>query len=170
HKLKVTVSAPGKFSVQARPGYFAPSKEAQEEASQPTPEELIDAEVRASDERNDFPLTVSERLTTAKGSSEVSIQTHVDIQKLPFKEEDGRRADMLTFVAALFDADGKMLEGKEAQMQFALKPETFERFSKRGINGNMSLSAPPGTYRLRVVVEEALSNKISASTHPVRIP
>jgi VWFA-related protein len=30
HKLKVTVSAPGKLNVQARPGYFAPTKEFQE--------------------------------------------------------------------------------------------------------------------------------------------
>jgi len=170
HKLKVTVSAPGKFNVQARPGYFAPSKEAQERASQPTPEEQIDAEVRASDDRNDFPLAVSERSLAAKGGSELSIQTHVDIQKLPFRKENGRRVDMLTFVAVLFDSNGTMVAGKAGQMQFALKPESFEHFSKSGMNGDISLFAPPGAYRLRVVVEEALRGEISALTHPVRIP
>lgn len=169
HKLKVTVSAPGKFYIQARPGYFAPTKEAQEKASQPTPEEQIDAEVRSSETRSDFPLTLTAKTATGKNAPELRIQTHIDIQKLPFKQENGRRVDMLTFVAALFDAGGKMAAGKEAQMQFALKPESFEQFSKSGINGGMSLEAPPGAYRLRIVVEEALRGEISAATQTVQI-
>lgn len=170
HKLKVTVSAPGKFNVQARPGYFAPTKEFQEQASQPTPEEKIDAEVRGSDERSDFPLSVSERpVTASSGGRELSVQTRVDIQKLPFEMKEDRHVDMLTFVAALFDSQGKMVTGKEAQMQFALKSESFERFSKSGISGAMSLEAPPGSYRLRVVVEEALHNEMSATSQQVQI-
>lgn len=169
HKLKVTVSAPGKFNVQARPGYFAPTKE-KKESNEPTPEEKIDVEVRGSDERSDFPLSVSERIATASsGGRELSVQTRVDIQKLPFALRKDRHADMLTFVIALFDSQGKMVTGKEAQMQFALKPESFERFSKSGISGAMSLEAPPGSYRLRVVVEEALHNEMSATSRQVQI-
>lgn len=169
HKLKVTVSAPGKFNVQARPGYFAPTKE-KKESNEPTPEEKIDVEVRGSDERSDFPLSVSERIATASsGGRELSVQTRVDIQKLPFEMKEDRHVDMLTFVAALFDSQGKMVTGKEAQMQFALKSESFERFSKSGISGAMSLEAPPGSYRLRVVVEEALHNEMSATSRQVQI-
>ena len=169
HKLKVIVSAPGKFNVQARPGYFAPTKETKE-SNEPTPEVKIDAEVRGSDERSDFPLSVNERRVTASnGGRELSVQTRVDIQKLPFDRKEDRRVDMLTFVIALFDPQGKMVAGKEAQMQFALKPESFERFSKSGISGAMSLEAPPGSYRLRVVVEEALHNEMSATSQQVQI-
>src|SRR6185437_11531381 len=71
HKLKVAVNAPGKFNVQARPGYFAPTKKFEEQASQPTPEEQIDFEVRGSEKRSDFPLTVSEESATAKGAPEL---------------------------------------------------------------------------------------------------
>ncbi|HEV2287746.1 MAG TPA: VWA domain-containing protein [Candidatus Acidoferrales bacterium] len=169
HKLKVTVSAPGKFTVQARPGYFAPSKEAQEQASQPTAEEQIDAEVRSSQQHSDFPITVSEKPSTANGARKLNVQTHVDIQKLPFELQNNRHVDMLTFVAALFDAQGKMIAGKEAQMELALKPETFERFAKSGIDGGMSLEAPPGAYRLPVVVEEALRGEMSAMSRNVQI-
>ena len=169
HKLRVTVNVPGKLNVQARPGYFAPTKETKE-SNEPTPEEKIDAEVRGSEERSDFPLSVSERPATANdGNHELSVQTRVDIQKLPFELQNDRRVDMLTFVAALFDAQGKMVAGKEAQMQFALKPESFERFSKSGINGAMSLEAPPGAYRLRVVVEEALRSEMSATNRQAQI-
>lgn len=170
HKLKVIVSAPGKLYVQARPGYFAPTKEAQEQATAPTPEEQIDAEAHSSEPRSDFPLTVTEKPAAARnGAHELSVQTHVDIQKLPFTIENGRHVDMLTFVASLFDAGGKMVVGKEAQMQFALKPDSFARFSKSGINGDMSLEVPPGAYRLRVVVEEALHGQMSATTLDVKI-
>lgn len=169
HKLRVTVGAPGKFYVQARPGYFAPSKEAEKNANQPTPEEQIDAELRSSEARSDFPLVLTEKSATVKDAPELRVQIHVDIQKLPFKQENGRRVDMLTFVAALFDTGGKMVAGKEAQMQFALKPDSLKRFSESGINGNMSLEAPAGSYRLRVVVQEALRSEISATTQNVRV-
>jgi len=169
HKLKVEVNMPGKFYVQARPGYFAPAKESRD-TSGPTAEEKIDAEVRGSEERSDFPLSVSERPATAgNGGHELSVQTHVDIQKLPFAQEKDRHVDMLTFVIALFNSQGKMIAGKEAQMQFALKPESFERFSKSGISGAMSLEAPPGTYHLRVVVEEAMHSEMSATSQQAQI-
>ena len=169
HKLKVEVNIPGKFTVQARPGYFAPSKEAEKNANQPTPEDQIDAEVRSSEARSDFPLAINEKSAPARNAPELRVQIHVDIAKLPFKQENGRRVDMLTFVAALFDTGGKMVAGREAQMQFALKPDSFKHFSESGINGGMSLEAPPGAYRLRVVVQEALRSQISAMTQSVRV-
>ena len=180
HKIKVelsNVSDARHDFIQARPGYFAPTKESSSEATReagkaaaPTPEEKIDAEVRGSEEPSDFPLSVSaEPRTASNGSPEVSVQTHVDIQKLPFDVQQDRHVDMLTFVAVLFDAQGKIVTGKEAQMQLALKPESFERFLKSGISGGMSLEAPPGAYRLRVVVEEALHGEMSASSRSVQI-
>jgi VWFA-related protein len=170
HKLKIEVKTPGKFDVQARPGYFAPTKEPSSQAALPTAEEKIDAEVHGSEERSDFPLSVSAQLHTASnGSQEVSVQTHVNIQRLPFDVQQDRHVDMLTFVVALFDAQGKIVVGKEAQMQLALKPESFERFSKSGIGGGLSLEAPAGEYRLRVVVEEALHGEMSATTKNVQI-
>lgn len=167
HKLKVEVNAPGKFAVQARPGYFTPTKQVSGEA---TPDEKIDAEVRGSEERSDFPLSVSEKPGTAgNGGRELSVETRIDIQKLPFQRQKDQYADMLTIVAALFDAQGKMIAGKEAQMELALKPESFERFSKSGISGAMSLEAPPGAYRLRVVAQEAIHGEMSATSQKVQI-
>jgi VWFA-related protein len=166
HKLKVQVNTPGTFDVQARPGYFAPTKE----PSGPSPEEKIDGEVRGSEERSDFPLSVSEKPGTASnGGREISVETRVDIQKLPFQRQKDQYVDMLTIVAALFDAQGKMIAGKEAQMELALKPESFERFSKTGISGAMSLEAPPGAYRLRVVAQEAIHGEMSATSQKVQI-
>jgi VWFA-related protein len=175
HKLKVEVAVPEGVDVQARPGYFAPTKESSSEtpkapSQEPTQEEKIDAEVRGSEERSDFRLSVSDGPSTAKGDvRELNIQTWVEIRELPFKRQEDRYVDVLTLVVALFDGQGNMIAAKEGQMQLALKPETFERFSKTGIKGGMSLEAPPGAYRLRVVVEEAKGGKMSATGRNVQI-
>ncbi len=170
HKLKVEVAGPSKFEVQARPGYFAPTKEASGKAAPQTAEEKIDAEVHGSEERSDFPLSVRAQPGTAsKGVGQVRVQTHVDIENLPFDVQQDQHVDMLTFVTVLFDAQGKIVTGKEAQMRLALKAESFERFAKSGIGGGMLLEAPAGQYRLRVVVEEALHGQMSATSQSVQI-
>ncbi|MGH9732093.1 MAG: VWA domain-containing protein [Candidatus Acidiferrales bacterium] len=169
HRLKVEVTMPGKFNVQARPGYFAPTKQAQEQVGHSTPEEQIDTAVRGSNERSDFPVTVGEKSPTTNNVHELSVQTHVDIQKLPFQQQHDRRTEMLTFVAALLDAHGNIVTAKEAQMELVLKRETFDRLSKSGINGALSLQAPSGSYRLRVVVQEAVHGEISATSQNVQI-
>lgn len=170
HKLKVEVNMPGRLYVETRPGYFAPPKETKE-ASEPTADERIDAEVSGNEERSDFPVKVSETPSATKSAApEISVQAHLDIQKLPFEKQHDRRVEELTFVLALFDARGRLVTGKEAQMQLALKPDSFERFSMSGINVRMSLNAPPDNYRLRVVVEEAVKGEMVAATQNVQIP
>ncbi len=171
HKIKVKVEkkkAAHDF-IQALPGYFAPTKKAAE-ASEAAPKGKIDAEVSGTDERNDFPVSVSaEPAGGAKGQHGIHVLMHVDISKLPFEEKGGRHDEQLTFVVALFDEGNKFVTGKAADMDFALKRDSLERFSKSGITGELSLEAPPGNYRLRAVVEEAVTGKISATSEEVRI-
>jgi VWFA-related protein len=166
HSLKVKLITANHYRLQARPGYFAPTKE----ASAPTAAEKLDAEVRGSDEKSEIPSTVRDALGAMKsGEREITVQTHVDIAKLPFEKEKDRHDEKLTFVAGLFDPQGKFVTGKEAEMDLALKQDSFERFSKSGITGSMSLEAPPGTYRLRVVVQEAVHGAMSATSQNVQI-
>lgn len=169
HKIKVELKNASHDFIQARPGYFAPTKESSE-TSVPTLEEKIDAEVRGSDEKSDFPATVTDSLATAKsGGRELNVQTRVDVQKLPFELQQDRHVEMLTFVDALYDSQGKFIVGKEAEMDLALLPQSYERFAKTGISGSMLLEAPPGTYRLRVVVQEAVKGETAAITKNVQI-
>lgn len=168
HEIKLEVKNAGHYLVQARRGYFAPTKGAKV-TNAPAPQRQLDAEVSGSADRSDFPVTVNQKPVTVKGTPGLSVQTHVDIQKLPFEERQDRHVDTLTFVAALLDAQGKLVAGKEAQMEFALKPDSFVRFSKSGINADLTLARLPGAYRLRVVVEEGLRGEISAITQNVQI-
>jgi len=175
HKLKVEVNLPSNLSVQARPGYFAPVNEpkpdpANVSSNEATAEEKLDVELSGLEEKSEFPLSVTEGPGAGKDSARtLNVQTRVDIRELPFERQDDRYINVLTLVIALFDAQGNMIAGKEARMQLALKPETFERFSKAGLGGTMTLEAPPGAYRLRVVVEEAMRGKMSATGRSVQI-
>jgi VWFA-related protein len=167
HSLKVKLTTGEHYSIQARPGYFAPTKE----AAGPTAAEKLDAEMLGSDTRNEIPMALRGALGPMKsGEREVTVQTHVDITKLPFEKQKDRHDEKLTFVAGLFDLQGKFVTGKSAEMELALKQDSFERFSKSGISGTMSLEAPPGKYRLRVVVEETVKGEMAATSQNVQIP
>jgi VWFA-related protein len=167
HKIKVGLTNASRDFVQVRPGYFAPAAGA---VAQPSPSEKMDALMRSSNERSDLPATISEKVGTAtSGGPQVTIQAHIDIQKLPFDLQKDRHVQKLTFVAALFDSQGNFVSGNEADMELALKPQSYDRFSKTGINGVMQLEAPPGSYRLRVVVQEAMPQATSATSQELRM-
>lgn len=168
HKIKVKLKNASHDFVQARPGYFAPTKET---IDAPSPAEKVDSLMGGTDEEANLPATVSEKLgKTASGESQLTIQAHIDVQKLVFDQQKDRHVQKLTFIAALFDPDGTFVAGKEAEMDLALKPESFDRFSKTGINGVMQLEAPRGSYRLRVVVQESFHGSLIATTRTLQIP
>jgi VWFA-related protein len=168
HKIKVELRNASHDFVQVRPGYFAPGKGS---SMQPSPTEKLDALMSGTGEKTDLPATISEKVgTSSSGGPQLTIQAHVDIQKLSFEQQKDRHVQKLTFVAALFDPQNNFITGKQADMELALKPESFDHFSKTGINGAMQLEVPPGTYRLRVVVQESLHGALSATTKTLQIP
>jgi VWFA-related protein len=167
HKIKVELKNVRHDLVQVRPGYFAPTSGT---SHQPSALEKMEVLMRGSGERTDLPTTISEKLGTATpGERELTIQVHIDIQKIIFEQQKDRHVQKLIFLAALFDSQGNFVTGKQADMELALKPESFDRFSKTGINGVMQLEVRPGTYRLRMVVQEALHGNLSATDQNLKI-
>src|ERR1017187_2470402 len=167
HKVKVELKKGGGDFVQVRPGYFAPTAES---SMQLTPGEKMDAVMSGSDEKTDLPANISEKLEPSKsGGQQLTIQAHIDIQKLPFQQQKDRHVQRLTFVAAFYDPQGNFVTGKQSDMELALKQENFDRFSITGINGVMSLEAPPGTYRLRMVVQEAVHGTMMTTSKDIQV-
>src|SRR5208282_1672703 len=94
HKIKVELKNASHDSVQVRPGYFAPSKTSSEPTSAP---EKMDALMSGRDEKADLPATISEKLGTAKtGGPQITVQAHIDIQKLSFEQQKDRHVQKLT--------------------------------------------------------------------------
>jgi VWFA-related protein len=165
HRLKVRLRQNHRYDVQARPGYFAAfpvAPEAQVERS-------IDKEVLATDTVNDVAVGITGApVKTTAGESGVHIVMRLEIGKLPFTNLFGARTEQLTVIAALFDQAGTFISGKECQLDFNLKDNTFQSL-KEGVDAGMTVTAPPGTYRMRSVVRDGNGGKFTAMTQTVDI-
>jgi VWFA-related protein len=161
HKLKITLTGAHGDSVQARKGYFAAGEKNESRA---------DNEVLAQDEIADFPVDISgETAKAANGETVLSVLSKIDISKLSFAKQGGRRKQNVRFVSALLDAQGAVVAAKEATMELSLKDATYERLLKTGLNAKLSLQARSGSYRLREVVEDS-EHHVNCTTHPVELP
>jgi hypothetical protein len=166
HKLKVELKNKGSDFIQARPGYFAPNGG----AAQSDQAALIERAVSSNEESNAVPARVTlQSAKTAANGPRLSLSIHIDAKGLPFQRQKDLHVEGLTFIAALYDLRGTFITGKEARMDFALKPGSYERLANSGINAGLSLEAPPGSYTLRSVIQERVEGKITAETRKVQI-
>jgi VWFA-related protein len=167
HKLKVRLTAGNRDYVQTRPGYFAPPNPA---AAAPAELRKLDQEALATDALAEIPVQLSGRLgKTEKGDPTLSLVIHVDLAKLIFTENRGRQTQKLAFIGALMDANGNLIAAKEGAMELALKQENLARMQSHGVNAELTLMAPPGPYRVRIVVQDA-EGKMAALSQRVEIP
>jgi hypothetical protein len=88
---------------------------------------------------------------------------------LKFAQRGDRHVQRLSFVGVLLDGSGKMVLAKEGAMDLALKDDTLAKLTASGMNAGLTFPAPPGNYRVRVVVQDA-EGKMAAQNLPVEIP
>jgi VWFA-related protein len=166
-KLKVRLTAARQDYVQTRPGYFAPATGPSEaEAAR----RKLDQEATAADTLAEFPVRLAGVLgKTDKGEPALTLVIHTDLAGLQFTERGGRHLQKLRFIAALMNAHGEMVAAKEGAMDLALTEETITRLTATGLNATLNFSAPPGPYRVRVVVQDE-HGRIAALNQTVELP
>ena len=141
---------------------MAPTNAPAEAAAEPRP---IDRAVPAADILSAFPIRVNARADR----TEVALAIHVDVSSLKFAKRSGRHLQTLTFIGALLDPSGAIVAAKEGIVEFTLKDETLPRLTAQGFGATLSLAAPPGSYRARVVVQDA-DGKLASFDQTVEIP
>lgn len=164
HQLRVELVDAKSYSAEARPGYFAQAERVENERSN------LDQQVLGAGSSGEVAANIAlgvEKRSEAQRA--IHVKAHVDIAGLPFLSKDDRQNEVLIVVAALFDAQGKMVAAKEGRMELALKPETKKRMLETGINAELTLLAAPGIYKLRAVVEEVNKGSMAASTYPIDV-
>lgn len=163
HRLAVKILAPGHYEIQARRGYLAP----------PKPGSVVDMQARlnqealATDQRNELPVHVSlDEQAQAGGERLVHVVVTVDPGGLPFVSSEDRNLEQLSFVAVLSDDRGGYVSGEQGEMNLHLTDASRRALGQpdAGLHAGLSLSAPPGHYHLRVVVEESVKGRISAAS------
>lgn len=168
HRLKVKVTAPGKFKIKARPGYFAPGRASRQ--SKPGFGEL-DREVLKANRETAIPVNVQMRPgRLPSGQTGMQVMLHLSPRTLSFQRFQGRFMNQFGLAVALFDGAGKFVTGERGLVNMELKKKTLADLGRRGLNAKIVLQAPEGHYRLRVVVEDFRNGKMFAATIPTGIP
>lgn len=167
HALKVTNTAGLRYSVKARPGYYA--EDAQKGAT-PSPEAQLAEIVTGSEIRWELPV----RFAVAPPKPEdppqlLRVVLNIDTAHLPFYKENGRRKQTLTMVAALDDGGGNFVTGGKGSIMFDLTEAAYAEMVLRQqpLGLEMKLEAPPGRYRLRTVLREDATNRMTASSQTI---
>jgi hypothetical protein len=167
HNLKVILPNHHNLNISARPGYFAPTKQA---ALPQVKFQKLNREVLALETLAEIPTEVTTHSgTLATGESALKVVIHVAGKGLSFKKVNNLRDERLIFITALFDTQNHYLAGSELIMDMTLKDPTFAQLSHDGVIANATLQAPPGAYRLRQVVQEVVGGRIAALTRDVEI-
>jgi VWFA-related protein len=171
HTLKVKLVNSKGLTVSARHGYFAPTKkDADERAAELARQEKLDHLVLSSDNVSDVSAQVqTQSVQSQSGVPNLNVAAHVDIHNLPFQHRADRSVERLIFVSALFDQQNHFVTGVQGLMDLNLKDTTVAQISTRGLNASLSLTAPPGNYRLRQVIQEEATGRLAALSTPVEI-
>jgi VWFA-related protein len=167
HELKVKLPNHHDVHIEARPGYFELTKQ---EAMPASRFQKLNKEVMSSETLSEIQTEVTTQSgTLATGEPALKVVIHVPGRSLYFKKINKLRNERLIFITALFDMQNHFLAGSEAVMDMTLKDATFTQLSHDGIDAKSTLQAPPGTYRLRQVVQEVVGGRISTTSREVQI-
>jgi len=168
HALKVKTTAGLRYSVKARPGYYAldPKK------TKPSPEAQLAEIVAGNENRQDVPVTFAVAPPKPEDPPEqLTVVLNIDVIHLPFQRANGRREQQLTMVAALSDDSGNFVTGAKGGIGLDLKETAYAALVKQGkpLSLEMKLGAPPGRYRLRTVLREDGTNRMTASSQAIEL-
>jgi len=168
HTLKVTLLKPKGLTVEARPGYYAPNREA-DPAEQA--KEEIQAAFFSTEEIREIPAAMETQFfKTAPDEATIDVLARVEVKQLNFKPENGRNRNDVTIVCGIFDENGNYVSGIQKVLEMRLKDETLATGLPNGISVRSSLKAKPGRYLVRVVVRDAEGQELTALSGAVEIP
>jgi VWFA-related protein len=168
HAIKVKLKNPGRLTVQARRGYFAPKSSAN--PAQEAKREIEEALFSQEDVHN-LPVELhTQFFKSSDAEAKLTVLAHIDVKRLSLKKLEGRNNNELTVVSALFNRNGDLLQGIEKTVTMRIKDETLERRLGSGITLRTSFDVKPGNYLVRLVVRDAEAQMVSAESDAVRIP
>jgi VWFA-related protein len=166
HALKVELTQPSGYTVQARTGYYAPRPGG---SSEQVEREIAEA-VFGHDEINQLPVRVQTQFfKSGADSAKVSVLVHVDVRHMQFKKADGRNLNELTVVAALFDRNANLVTAKSSTVKMHTKDDTLAGKLNSGVTVRSNFDVNPGSYLVRIVARDE-QGKMLTQNEVVDIP
>jgi VWFA-related protein len=169
HPLKVKLAAPKGLNVQARLGYFAPKR--LNDPDEQAKEEVTNA-VLSREELRELPADLLARaIPQPAGTDQIIARAHIFLKDLKLRLADGRSCNEIRFAAALFDANGKLVDGQEQTVDLKLSSETLAKTGEHGIiNLHSDFLVKRGSYLVRMVLRDAEGEQITAQNIPIEAP
>lgn len=168
HLLKVKLAGNLKYDVQARRGYFAPSRV--DDPKEQARAEIEDA-IYSQGEIQDFPLELQTQYFTAEDASvRLSVVSRLGVKSMRFRKADDRNLNSVTIATAIFDENGGLVTGGVKNVDMRLLDATLTRLSRTGLTVRSSFALKPGKYMVRQVVRDSEGSQMAARNGVVSIP
>jgi VWFA-related protein len=167
HKLKVTLTNPRGFTVQARATYYANVKP--EDPQEMIRQQIQDAFFSNQDVRS-LPVRLQAEFFKDGDDATLTANVRVDATKLELRKADGRNDDDLTMVIGIFDSNGNFVQAFQKSIELRLKDETLSGWMKSGIENSTDFTLKPGKYLVRLVVRDSQGASMAEQSTGVDIP
>jgi len=169
HPLKVKLKSPGRLSLQARRGYFAPKDL---ESELPMAKKEIDTAVYSREEIHELPAELDTQFSKPSDTeAKLKVLARVDVKDWLTRQGEGLNRNDLTLVLALFDNNGNLVGGWQKTVQVRLSDETTDRLQQSpAIKVNSSFNVRPGSYLIRLVVRDGEGRLMATENGAVQIP
>jgi VWFA-related protein len=168
HSLKVSLTTKQKFTVEARHGFYAPTRN--ETPAEAVKREIDDA-VFSQDEQHGVAVTLqAQNSTTDTAAGNLDVMVVFDVARLAFAKVGGLNQDEITVVTSIFDGDGNYIEGTQKNMALKLRDDTLKQLSRTGATTEVKFNVKPGSYLVRLVVRDSNASALSAENGFVQIP
>lgn len=168
HSIKVALVGKPKYSIQARRGYYAPTKV--DDPEQQAKQEIAEA-VFSQEEIHDLPLDLqTQYFKTGDAEAHLSVVSRIDVKGMHFRKAEGRNWDKLTIATVIFDENGNYITGGEKLLEMRLLETTYKRISQTGLTTKASFDVKPGKYMVRQVIRDSEGAQMAARNGAVVIP
>jgi VWFA-related protein len=167
HHLKVTLTNPRGFTVQARATYFVDVKP--EDPAAQIRQQIQDAFFSNQDVKT-LPVQLQAEFFKDGDDATLTANVRVDATKLALRKDEGRNRDDLTMVIGIFDSNGNFMQGFEKTIELRLKDETLGAWLKSGIENSTDFTLKPGKYLVRLVVRDSEGASMAEQSTGVDIP
>jgi hypothetical protein len=168
HALKVKLKDKRGFEVQARHGYFAPDHAVT--GAENSRDEIRTA-VFSKEEVHDIPVVMTTELEKISDTqTKLTVVSTIDVARLHFRRVDGKDANEVDVVSALFDRDGNYIEGVRNNVSLRLVDEVLRSRESAPIESRAEFKVAPGTYIIRLVARDNEGEMMTAQNGSVEIP
>jgi len=151
HPLRVTLRHSGRFSIQARQGYYAPKNQL---AGLEDVKQEIQNEILSREEVHAFPIDFHTQFYRDDASQiHLSVLIHTDVRQLRFQKVDGVNRQDLVLACGLFDENRNYVKGVKQELNMRLLGQTLAKMDS-GLTTKADLVIKLGIYFVRVVVRD----------------